>query len=41
VLEMHGGQVRVSSEPGRGSTFSAFLPVSSPTRDAPVSSLPG
>jgi CheY-like chemotaxis protein len=28
LLEMHGGQVRVESEPGQGSTFSAFLPVS-------------
>ena len=28
LLEMNGGQIQVESEPGRGSTFSAFLPVS-------------
>ncbi len=28
LVELHGGSIGVSSEPGRGSTFAAFLPLS-------------
>ena len=31
-VEAHGGMVRVSSETGRGSRFTAVLPVTPPTR---------
>jgi len=35
LLEIHGGQIRVSSELGRGATFSVFLP-SSPSPGAEI-----
>jgi len=34
VAEMHGGEVRVESEPGKGSTFTLRIPI----RDAPMDS---
>jgi two-component system NtrC family sensor kinase len=27
IIEEHGGRIEVSSDPGRGTTFSVFLPV--------------
>ncbi len=35
-VEGHGGQVRVSSEIGRGSRFTAMLPLVPPTRGVQV-----
>src|SRR5262245_42777982 len=33
IVKRHGGEVRVSSEPGRGTTFTMFLPVATKTAE--------
>ena len=30
IIDGHGGRIHVSSEPGKGATFSIWLPVASP-----------
>jgi len=29
-MEQHGGKIKVSSEPGKGTTFTCFLPFDQP-----------
>lgn len=36
LVELHGGTVRVKSEPGKGATFSFTLPLTEATDEAPV-----
>ncbi len=32
IAEMHGGRIEVRSQVGRGSTFTIFLPLATPTQ---------
>jgi len=38
LVELHGGVMRLESEPGKGSTFAFTLPLNATTQDAPATS---